>query len=109
MGFSVIPIVVFFTLFLVQKARRKSQLTTYVEQWNRSRANGVTLSFGGGGTVVGKGGRRVEVGSETGGNYDSFYMSTWDWQGVMLKAYLHVTVNYQVKLSTTILIFRLIN
>ena len=70
----------FFTLFLLQKQRRKTQLTGYVEQWNRNHTNGVSLALGGGGTLVGKGGRTTVVGSETGGNYDSFYMSTWDWQ-----------------------------
>ena len=63
----------------------------------RSRAHGVTLSFGGGGTLVGKGGRTTQVGSESGGNYHSFYTSTWDWQGIMLKAYLHVIVNYKTR------------
>ena len=87
----------FFTLFLVQKQRRKTQLTGYVEEWNRTHNNGVSLSFGGGGTVVGKGGRTTVVGSETGGNYESFYMSSWDWQGVMLRGYLHVFVHHQLR------------
>ena len=97
LALSVVPMVVYFILFIVQKRRRKSQLTGYVDNWNRSKANGVTLSFGGGGTFVGKGGRTTQVGSQTGGNYETFYMSTWDWQGLMLKAYLHVIVHYQVR------------
>ena len=87
----------FFALFLTQKQRRKNQLTSYVEDWNRTHQNGVSLAFGGGGTVVGKGGRTVVVGSETGGNYESFYMSTWDWQGLMLRGYLHVFVHHQLR------------
>ena len=89
----------FFTLFLVQKQRRKTQLTGYVEEWNRTHSNGVSLSFGGGGTLVGKGGRTRVVGSETGGNYESFYMSSWDWQGLMLRGYLHVFVHHQLRYS----------
>jgi len=97
LALSVVPMVGYFILFIVQKRRRKSQLTGYVDNWNRSKANGVTLSFGGGGTFVGKGGRTTQVGSQTGGNYETFYMSTWDWQGLMLKAYLHVIVHYQAR------------
>ena len=70
----------FFGLFLLQKRRRKTLLTGDVDEWNQTHSNGVSLSLGGGGTLVGKGGRTSVVGSPTGGNYDSFYMSTWDWQ-----------------------------
>jgi len=95
--FCVVPCLVFFSLFLLQKQRRKTQLTGYIEQWNRTHSNGVTLSLGGGGTLVGKGGITTVVGSERGGNYESFYMSTWDWQGIMLRGYLHIFVNHQLR------------
>ena len=39
-------------------------MTGYVEQWNRTHTNGVSLALGGGGTLVGKGGRTTVVGSD---------------------------------------------
>lgn len=84
------PYFIYFGLFLYKKSARKSQLLAFVTEWNEEKSNGIFLSLGGGGNV-----RGVNVGSETGGNYEHFYMATWDPKSLLVRGYLHVFVNYQ--------------
>jgi len=85
-----LPYVLYFGLMIYKKVSRKTKLLSYVQEWNEKKNNGVFISLGGGGNV-----RGVAVGSETGGNYENFYMATWDPKSLLVRGYLHVFVNYQ--------------
>ena len=89
-----LPIVVTMTLFFVQKQKRKSQLTAYVDQWNRSRGNGVTISLGARGIQPVGPGVYQQVDTET---YDSFVRASMVAKTWWLMGYLHVIVNHQVR------------
>merc|ERR1712059_87980 len=73
MALSIAPMfglwIFYFFLLCFFRHSRRSQLTGYVAQWNRSWSEkGVMLSFGGGGTTP----RGVTVGSDEGGTYENF-------------------------------------
>merc|ERR1711963_164159 len=92
MVFMFVPYAVYFSLFIYTKIARKNKLLEFIHTWNEKRNNGVFLSLGGGGTV-----RGMSVGSETGGTYEHFYMATWDPNSLMVRGFLHIFVNYQVR------------
>merc|ERR1711874_270588 len=87
-----VPYIIYFVLMFYKKSSRKNGLLGFVADWNNRKNDGVFLSLGGGGNV-----RGVAVGSETGGNYENFYMATWDPKSLLVRGYLHVFVNYQVR------------
>ena len=86
----ILPYTLYFGLMMYKKSERKSRLLTFVNEWNKIKSNGLHLSLGGGGTM-----RGIAVGSETGGTYDNFYMTSWDPKSLLVRGYLHVFVNYQ--------------
>ena len=78
----------------VQKTFPEKNLLNFVQEWNEKKNDGVFISLGGGGKV-----RRVTVGSDTGGNYENFYMATLDPKSLLVRGYLHVFVNYQERFN----------